>query len=181
MRFELKEKWRPVVGFSGYFVSDKGRVLSIRQGGKLRFLHTYKNRYGYLTVHCRKDGRNHTAFVHALVLTAFVGACPDGFQCDHANTVRVDNRLENLRWVTPRENARNPLTLARHQENGRRRGRLVVCAETGETFDSVSDAARNKGVALSSVYGICTGRKGYKSVHGLHFRFVDAEDSINNR
>ena len=42
--------------------------------------------------------------VHRLVLAAFVGPCPVGYQCAHLNNVRDDNRVENLAWVTPKEN-----------------------------------------------------------------------------
>lgn len=45
--------------------------------------------------------------VHRLVLETFVGKCPPGMQGDHINRNRTDNRLENLRWVTPAENNRN--------------------------------------------------------------------------
>ena len=31
-------------------------------------------------------------------------------QLDHINTIRSDNRLENLRCVTQKENSNNPLT-----------------------------------------------------------------------
>ena len=36
---------------------------------------------------------------------------------DHINTDRTDYRLENLRWVTPRENSNNKLTLQHCREN----------------------------------------------------------------
>lgn len=58
---------------------------------------------GYLRA--RIQGKDYR--VHHLVLETFVGMCPPGMQCDHINRNRTDNRLENLRWVTPKENSRN--------------------------------------------------------------------------
>ena len=58
---------------------------------------------GYLRVRVR--GKDYK--VHRLVLETFVGMCPTGMQGDHINRNRQDNRLENLRWVTPQENNRN--------------------------------------------------------------------------
>lgn len=58
---------------------------------------------GYLRVRVR--GKDYK--VHRLVLETFVGKCPPGMQGDHINRNRTDNRLENLRWVTPEENNRN--------------------------------------------------------------------------
>lgn len=42
--------------------------------------------------------------VHRLVLTAFVGPCPDGMECLHGEGGALDNRLTNLRWGTKSEN-----------------------------------------------------------------------------
>lgn len=65
-----------------------------------------KNGYAYI---CCAD--NKTAYVHRLVYEAFIGEIRDGMEIDHINTIRTDNRLENLRVVTHKENILNPLTL----------------------------------------------------------------------
>lgn len=38
--------------------------------------------------------------VHRLILEAFKGPCPDGWQACHNNGIRDDNRIDNLRWDT---------------------------------------------------------------------------------
>lgn len=51
------------------------------------------------------EGRGYKTFrVHRLVLTAFVGPCPEGMECRHLNGNKTDNRLENLCWGTQEEN-----------------------------------------------------------------------------
>ena len=57
--------------------------------------------------------------VHRLVAQTFLGEIPEGYQIDHANRVRDDNRLENLRIVTPNENRRNRADHDRVTEQGR--------------------------------------------------------------
>ena len=52
-----------------------------------------------------------TTKFHRLIWETFVGEIPEGYEIDHINTVRDDNRLENLRCVTPKENSNNELTL----------------------------------------------------------------------
>jgi len=41
----------------------------------------------------------HSMRVSSVVLMAFVGACPDGCEVEHANGDLLDSRLENLRYV----------------------------------------------------------------------------------
>lgn len=99
---ERKEQWRPVVGFEGlYEVSDVGSVR--RVGG--RTLTPHPNRQGYRRVALSNRTIKRVAFVHKLVLEAFVSLKPDGCETRHLNGNRADNRVENLAWGTAAQNA----------------------------------------------------------------------------
>lgn len=50
-------------------------------------------------------------YVHRIIWETFYGEIPEGYQIDHINTIRDDNRLENLRLVSCKENHNNPLTI----------------------------------------------------------------------
>lgn len=43
--------------------------------------------------------------VHRIVIAAFIGPAPDGLVVNHKNGVKTDNRVSNLEYVTPEENA----------------------------------------------------------------------------
>jgi len=45
--------------------------------------------------------------VHRFVCSAFHGPCPAGYQVGHLDGNPLNNRPENLRWVTPSENAQH--------------------------------------------------------------------------
>lgn len=47
------------------------------------------------------------AFIHSLVMTAFVGPRPPGLDINHKNGVNGDNRLENLEYATHGDNVRH--------------------------------------------------------------------------
>lgn len=108
------EKWRAIQGFEGrYEVSDLGNVRSLDWRGEIgpsKLVRSYRGRPltlsvgtgGYLMVRLN-DRRMHS--VHRLVLAAFVGPCPLGCEGAHFDGVKSNNRLDNLRWATPVENA----------------------------------------------------------------------------
>jgi hypothetical protein len=49
--------------------------------------------------------------VHNLVLYAFVGPRPESFQTNHIDGNKTNNVLENLEWVTRRENILHAFTM----------------------------------------------------------------------
>lgn len=52
-------------------------------------------------------------WVHRLVYQQFVGKIPKGYEIDHIDTNKQNNRVDNLRAVTKKENMNNPLTKKR--------------------------------------------------------------------
>ena len=120
------EEWRDVVGYEGkYQVSNEGRVKSLERTVEsvshkkpcLRHIQGYvkqlqeNSRTGYLEVGLNKDGNRKTLRVHRLVWEAFNGEITEGLEIDHINAIRTDNKLENLRLVTHKDNLNNPLSV----------------------------------------------------------------------
>lgn len=106
----MSEVWRPVPGFGGHYsASSKGRVRSedrvtvTRSGPRNyggRILRQHKDRNGYFQVTLCVDGAKAVKYVSVLVLLAFAGPAPEGFECCHNNGIKTDNRPGNLRWDT---------------------------------------------------------------------------------
>lgn len=102
------EQWKPIPGYEGFYsVSDQGRIRR-DAGGKGskcgQILRTPSNGTGYLKAILCVNTKHKQYLVHRLVLLAFVGPCPEGQQGNHKNGTKTDNRLDNLEWVTPRDN-----------------------------------------------------------------------------
>ena len=121
------EEWRPVYGFEGHYeVSDHGRVRSVdrvaphpHSGTCLRkgkVLSLFTTPLGYQRAEMSRNGMRAHAFVHELVLEAFVGPRPYGQQCLHGPGGSLDNRLSNLRWGTPSENVREVVESGNHAQ-----------------------------------------------------------------
>ena len=120
------ENWKAIPGYEGiYEVSDQGRVRSLDRitaknafkKGALKKASTVAN--GYLYVDLYKLGKASKRTVHSLVLEAFIGPAPSGMICCHNNGVRVDNRLENLRWGTYSDNAHDTVRHGTHVQAAR--------------------------------------------------------------
>lgn len=105
MEKELKE----IKGFKGYFINNQGEIFSTLSG-KIKQKKTSKRNYkktnDYDVVHIMKEGKRYKRFVHRLVYETFVGDIPTGYQIDHINEIKNDNRLENLQLLTQQENIR---------------------------------------------------------------------------
>ena len=108
------EKWAAIAGYEGlYEVSDRGSVRSLDRVSliprkvKGKPLKPSLNGGGYKFVTLYKDGIGHPCRVHSLVIAGFVTPV----ECGHNNGDRLDNRADNLRWVTKSE---NQLDRARH-------------------------------------------------------------------
>lgn len=96
-------------GRPGYAVGTDGSVWSCRirngTGKAWRRLNTRPNATGHLFFDPCISGRQPKAYVHRLVLEAFVGPCPSGMEACHAPDNNPANcRLDNLRWDTHKHN-----------------------------------------------------------------------------
>ena len=102
------ESWRPVVGWENYYaVSDQGRVRRVVGGRGSRSFGRCKQltpSRGHAVVSLNKPGIQVVKFVHALMLESFVGPPPEGMEGCHNDGNGLNNRLDNLRWGTPKSN-----------------------------------------------------------------------------
>ena len=114
-----KEIWKNIPNYEGYYqASNLGRVSSvdrwlIMKNNKKRFfkgrvvgVSNKEHSKGYNRVNLCKIGQSRGFYVSQVVAMAFLGHVPNGhdFIIDHINGIRDDDRLENLRIATQREN-----------------------------------------------------------------------------
>ena len=209
-----KEEWRPVSGYEGlYEISNLGRLRSyhrLKQGSGPRIIKLSPGTgTGYpiaILSTTNSDGVRikKTMYIHRLVALAFIPNPENKPQIDHINTIRTDNRVSNLRWVTCKEQAHNPITEMR--QLNRLRGRVltakerdqinrmhksnqrpVICMDTGIIYESCKAADKAYGKKKGWASHACVSYASGKPEHGgfisrdvrVHLRYATQED-INN-
>lgn len=107
--------------FDGYFISDEGKVYcnlgkGNKRNGKTVELYELKPRptkNGYMRVYCRQisTGKRKDLYIHRLVAQYFIPNPENKKVVNHKNCKRDDNRVENLEWVTTKENVNYAMSL----------------------------------------------------------------------
>lgn len=145
------EKNLSFIGFPNYSITDDGIVYSLnyRRSHKKVEKKQITDRDGYNNIQLHNNTFRKQFRVHRLVALAFIPNPENKTEIDHINTIKSDNRLENLRLVTGEENNLNPLTqLNRKINRGDKRKKVNKYSLNGDyitTYDSVSEAAKSVG------------------------------------
>ena len=125
-----------------YMVSKNGDIYKITKNGlKIK---SKSNRNGYEATSINRKPE----YVHLIVAKCFLGE-PNGRVVDHLNMDRKDNRLENLEYVTQKENVRRATEKIGYN-SGAKAQEIKVIYE-GRVFDSYAKLALHLGVHKTCV------------------------------
>ena len=170
----MNEIWKEFT--KGYEVSNLGNVRSYftTHGVIIDEPHLLKqslSNKGRPIIRIR-DGIKKTYYIHRLVLEAFVGKCPKGMQSCHFDDNKLNNRIDNLRWDTWKNNVLDGLRNQTASRGEKQRSAKLTNEEVldirqryakGERSSSL---AKDFGVTPTSIRNITSGR-GWKHIDGL--------------
>ena len=95
------EVWKDLEDFDIYEISTFGNVRNKNTGRILKYT---LNRKGYPQVYPSKNSKKSTCPIHRLVARTFIEN-PDNLpQIDHIDRNKLNNNIENLRWVSCQHN-----------------------------------------------------------------------------
>lgn len=102
----MKEKWSPIEGFNGYYwISDRGRVKSLKSSKEEKIVSTKVSKTGYEIVTLYNgDGTRTDYRVHRLVALAFIPNPKNLPQVNHKDEDKENNYVDNLEWCDSKYN-----------------------------------------------------------------------------
>ena len=149
--------------FPSYLISDEGNVFSAdyNHTGEMKMLalKTGSKPNDYYRVGLFKNRVRHYLLVHRLVAEAFCERPAGKNVVDHIDGCKENNRADNLRWLTQRENVHC--------------GRMVikpVIRSDGKVYKSIC-ATQADGFSKGSVCECCKGSR--KTTGGYGWRYAD--------
>lgn len=156
-----------------YWVSEDGFLIKQKGCGEKK---SFVSRHGYAFI----GYQGSSYYVHRLVYETFYGLIPEGFQINHINGNKLDNRLRNLEVVTPSQNLRHAhKTGLKHGIPGERNGmskldnesyfELIHDIVSGKTNNQIAEKYGLHSRYISLVRGrkrLNTIWKKYESIHG---------------
>jgi len=156
--------WKDIKGFDNYEVSTDGQVRNKKTG---KVLKPRVNRGGYLSVVLYSNGKAISKYIHRLVAIAFIPNPENKPEVNHIDEDKTNNQVENLNWMTGKENINYGTRTERTQ--------IPIYAlypdGTDEYFPSAHAAARVLDLYQGSIVNVLIGRA--KTYHGLRFEYAE--------
>ena len=173
------ETWIDVKGYEGYYqISTMGRVKSLertvigkdgrRYSIEGQMMKNQKDKKGYEVVVFRKNGSVKSQKVHRLVASAFIKNIKNKPQVNHIDEVKTNNNVNNLEWVTAKENTHHGTKIARTSKP------VVQIEEKTQkvikTFPSVSSASKELGFSAGNIAQCARGER--PRMYGYIWKYV---------
>lgn len=173
-----KEIWKSINGFQKkYSISNTGKVMSINVKNKKSYLNKAT---GYIVQSLIDNGKIKTCTVHRLMAKAFIPNPQNKPEVNHINGIKTDNRVENLEWVTRKENVLHSWKIGTSRitkkwaeasaERAKKRGgkkhpcaKKVIDIVTKKVYYSAKHASQEIGINKNTLYSYLLGNKKNKT------------------
>lgn len=158
---------KDIKDFPLYFATESGYIYSknYRQKRIVCRLKPEKDKKGYLRCVLCKNGVRYTKKVHRLVAETFIPNPYNLPEVNHKNGIKTDNKVQNLEWVTTKENIIHSFAvLGKKYKKGKEhfRSKPVYQIKDGiiiAEFFNMTDASKKTGISISKISSVCNNKR----------------------
>ena len=159
--------------FTNYAASKDGEILNVKTGRILKKNLTDMGYYQF-KVNDKKLTKPKNYYIHRFEWECVRGVIPEGFVIDHIDSVRTNNKIENLQLLTLVENIRKgnskPILSFNIKNNEQKK------------YESITSASLELDISFSIISNICRKVKYYKTViskkDGDRYKFEFLEKNV---
>ena len=163
------EKYYKHPVFDNYGASKKGNIINIKRKKNLSKKKNNGNGYLIFCLCNEKLEEKKNYYQHRFVYEVFKGMIPSIMEIDHRNGVKNDNRIKNLRLLTPFQN----------KNKSNNKPIISTCINTGKEkrFISIKEASKELNIFATNITAICKNKNktttSKRDGRKYTFRFID--------
>lgn len=182
---------KEIIGFPMYTLDEDGNVYSryIKGGGgsvsnNYRKLKPVIDITGYYIVSLiREDGKKIKKSIHRLLGELFIPNPENKEHINHKDGNKLNNRIDNLEWCTPKENFNHAVKLGlvdlSHKNKWVSIDQFNFSGEFIKTYPSLAIAQKETNVPYPNIVKVCKGLR--KSAGGYIWKYSETSETIPER
>lgn len=182
MILEPPKTIKAIPGYPGYYADIDGSIWSYKTTNrwakkyKWRHLKGSVKKSGYVGIVLYSNGQKKHTHIHHLICLAFLGERPKGFDINHKDGVKTNNKLVNLEYCTKSENVKHAFKFGLRKNNmtqeiarlgGKAKAlkvqpRKVIGIKDNKIvyrFNSAKETANKLGIGLGNLKAVLSGNK----------------------
>ena len=135
--------------FDNYAASKDGEIVNLK---RMKPFRGTSNNYGYLLIGVTsKEKVRKTYSAHRFIWEAIKGVIPEGFEINHKNQIKTDNRIKNLELMSHQQNV--------EYSNNKKVIAINLETEEEKIFISIKIAGKELGIHRENIGVICRKKK----------------------
>ena len=141
--------------FSKYSSSKDGEILNVKTGRILKKNLTDQGYYQF-SISDKNLSKPKNYYIHRFEWECIKGDIPEGYVVDHCDSVKTNNKIENLQLLTVSENIR--------EGNNKPIKSFKIKNNKQKNYESITSASLELDISFSIISNICRKVKYYKTV-----------------
>lgn len=171
----MMTEYRPIEGHPMYLACSDGYVINAKTGLVLKG--EVHKKTGYVKVQLSDESHKQKHYLlHRIIASAFCEKEPQKIEVNHIDGNKLNNRAENLEWVTRDENLRHAYENGLMPNCTVSRKVIAINIETGERaeFSSIYTASKLTGISKGNICMACKGDRPYAG--GFYWQYKQEDE-----